>query len=73
VRQLRLMKLSRINIDGNCLSSDAASIAFTYFLNSAHPSLKYGIQFFVIETTQNRLEKLKKLILVSQLNSFEFF
>jgi hypothetical protein len=30
-------------ISTNCLSSDVVSIAFIYFLNSAHPSLKYHI------------------------------
>jgi hypothetical protein len=34
----------------NYLSSDVASITFTYFLNSAHPSLKYGIQSLLIKT-----------------------
>jgi hypothetical protein len=42
-------------------------------LNSAHRSLKYAIQFLLIETPQNLLQALKKLILVSQVNPFEFF
>jgi hypothetical protein len=46
--QPRLMKLNRINIDENYLSSGVVSIALSYFLNSAHRSLKYAIQFFLI-------------------------
>jgi hypothetical protein len=42
-------------------------------LNSAHPSLKYNIQFLLIQTPQNPLQASKKLVLVSQLNPFEFF
>jgi hypothetical protein len=57
----------------NFLSSDIASISFTYFLNSTHLSLKYGIQFFKIDTPQNLLQALKKPVLISQLNPFEFF
>jgi hypothetical protein len=55
-----------------CLSSDVASIVFTYFSNGAHLTLKYGIQFFKINIPQNLLQALKKLVLVSQLNPFEF-
>jgi hypothetical protein len=43
-----------------------------YFLNSPHPSLKYGIQFLLIQTAQSFLQAFKKLVLVSQLNPFEF-
>jgi hypothetical protein len=43
-----------------CLSSDVASIAFTHFLNSPHPSLKYDIQFIVIEAFHNGLPRLEK-------------
>jgi hypothetical protein len=68
-----LMKMRGTVIDKTCLSSDVASISFTHFSNSPHPSLKYDIQFFVIEITQNRLQRLEKLILVSQLTPFEFF
>jgi hypothetical protein len=57
----------------NCLSSDVASIAFAYFFNSAHPSLKCAIQFLLIQTPQNPMQALKKLVLVSQVNPFEFF
>jgi hypothetical protein len=67
------MRLSRTNINGNCLSSDVVSIALAYFLNSPHPSLKYAIQFLLIQTPQNLSQALKKLVLVSQLNSFVFF
>jgi hypothetical protein len=66
------MKTSRTFIYINCLSSDVASIAFTYFLNWEHLSLKYDVQFFKIDTPQNLLQALKKLVLVSQLNPFEF-
>jgi hypothetical protein len=38
-----LMKMRRTFIDKTYLSSDVASIIFIYFLNSAHPSLKYAI------------------------------
>jgi hypothetical protein len=71
--QPRLMKLSRNNIDGNCLSTDVASIALAYFLNPPHPSLKYVIQFFLINNPQNLLQALKQPVLVSHLNPFEFF
>jgi hypothetical protein len=68
-----LMKMRRTFTDETCLSSNVASIAFTYFLNSAHPSLKYGIQFLLIQIPQNPLQAVKKLVLVSQPNPFEFF
>jgi hypothetical protein len=67
-----LMKMPRTFMDETCLSSDVASIAFAYFLNSLHPSLKYAIQFSLIQTPQNPLQGLKKLVLVSQVNPFEF-
>jgi hypothetical protein len=73
MRQPRLMKTGRTVTYKNCLSSDIVSIAFTYFLNSANPSLKYHIQFFKIDTPQNLLQALKKLVLVSQPNPFDFF
>jgi hypothetical protein len=73
MRQPGLMKMHRTFIDKTCLSSDVVSIIFTCFLNSAHPSLKYGIQFFKINTPQNLLQAFKKLVLVSQLSPFEFF
>jgi hypothetical protein len=66
------MKTGKTFIPKNCLSSDGVSITFTYFLNLVHPSRKSGIQFFKMETPQNFLQELKKLILVSQLNPFEF-
>jgi hypothetical protein len=59
MRQPRPMKLSRTNTDGNFLSSDAVSIALAYFLNSPHPSLKYAIQFSLIQTPQHPLHALK--------------
>jgi hypothetical protein len=68
-----LMKICRTFMDKTCLSSKVASIIFTYFLNSAHSSLKYAVQFVSIQTPQNGLQALKKLILVSQVNPFEFF
>jgi hypothetical protein len=67
-----LIKLNRINIDGNYLSSDIVSIAFAYFLNPPLSSLKYAIQFFLINTPQNLLQD-SKMVLVSYLNPFEFF
>jgi hypothetical protein len=68
-----LMKMRRTFIDKTCLSSDVASITFTYFLSSLYPSLKYAIQFLSIQTPQNLLQALKELVLVSQVNPFEFF
>jgi hypothetical protein len=68
-----LMKMRRTFIDKTYLSSDIASIAFAYFLSSAHRSLKYAIQFLLIQTAQNPLQALKKLVLVSQVNPLEFF
>jgi type III secretory pathway component EscU len=73
VRQPRVTRMCRTFIHKNCLSSDVISIASTYFLNSVYPSLKYGIQFLFIQTPQTLLQALKKLILVSHLNPFEFF
>jgi hypothetical protein len=54
-----LMKMRKTFIYKTCLSSDVASIAFAYFLNSLHPSLKYAIQFSLIQTPQNPLQALK--------------
>jgi hypothetical protein len=68
-----LMKICRTFRDETCLSSDVASIAFAYFLNSAHPSLKYAIQFLLIQTPQNPLQAFKKLVVVSQVNPLKFF
>jgi hypothetical protein len=68
-----LMKMRRTFIDKSCLSSEVASIAFAYFLNSAHPSLKYAIQLLLIQTPQNPLQAFEKLVFVSQMNPFEFF
>jgi hypothetical protein len=59
VRQLRLMKLNITNIDENYLSSDIVSIAFAYFLNPLQPSLKYIIEFFLIDTPQMLLQRVK--------------
>jgi hypothetical protein len=73
VRQLCLMRMRRTFIHKICLSSDIVSIIFTYFLSLAHPSLKYGIPFLLIQTAQHPLQALKKLIFISQLNPFEFF
>jgi hypothetical protein len=67
------MKLNKTNIDENYLSSDVVSITLAHFLNPLHPSLKYVIQFFLIDTSRNLLQALKKLILVNHLNPFEFF
>jgi hypothetical protein len=47
--QPRLMKMRRNFIDKTCLSSDVASIAFAYFLNSVRRSLKYAIEFLLIQ------------------------
>jgi hypothetical protein len=62
-----------IKIDEIYLSSDVVSIALAYFLNLLDPSLKYAIQFFLIDISQNLLQRLKKLILVNHLDLFEFF
>jgi hypothetical protein len=77
--QSGLMKMRRTFIDKTYLSSDVASIAsiasiaFADLLNSGHRSLKYAIRLLLIQTPQNPLQVLKKLILVSQVNPFEFF
>jgi hypothetical protein len=68
-----LMKMCKAFIDKICLSSDGASIAFADLLNSGHQSLKYAIRFLLIQTPQNPLQALWKLVLVSQVNPFEFF
>jgi hypothetical protein len=68
-----LMKFNIDNIDENYLSSDIVFIVLAYFLNLMHPSLKCAIYSFLIDTIQNLLQGLKKLILVSHLNPFEFF
>jgi hypothetical protein len=73
MRQPGLMKMRRTFTDKTCLSSDVDSITFTYFWNSAHRRLKYAIQFLLIQTLQNPLQALKKLVLVSQVNPFELF
>jgi hypothetical protein len=67
-----LMKICRTFIHETCSLSNRASIAFTYFLNSWHRSLKYALQFLLIHISQNPLQALKKLVLVSQVNPFEF-
>jgi hypothetical protein len=54
-----LMKLNRINRDENDLSFNIVSIALTYLLNAPHSNLKYAIQFFLIDTSQNLLQELK--------------
>jgi hypothetical protein len=72
MRQPGLMKMHRTFIDKTCLASDLVSIAYIYFLNSGRPSLKYGIQFFKIDTPQNLLQTVEKLVFVSQLNPFVF-
>jgi hypothetical protein len=73
MRQQLPMRMRRTLIYKNYLSSDVISIAFAYFLNSAHSSLKYDSQSLLIQTSQNPLQALKKLVLISQLNQFEFF
>jgi hypothetical protein len=55
----RLMKLNRTNINGNCLSFDLISIVLADFLNLPHLSLKYAIQFLLIQTPQNVFQALK--------------
>jgi hypothetical protein len=60
MRQPHLMKLNMTKRDENYLSSYIVSIALTYFLNPPHPSLKYVIQFLLIDTPQNLLYALKK-------------
>jgi hypothetical protein len=73
MRQPRLMKLSRININGNCFSSDVVSIVLAYFFKSLHSGLKHAIQFFLTKTSENLLQAFKKLVLISPMNPFEFF
>jgi hypothetical protein len=59
MHQPRLMKLNLTDTDENDLSSDVVSITLAYFLKSPYPSLKYGIQFLLIKTTQNLLRDSK--------------
>jgi hypothetical protein len=68
-----LMKMRRTFRDEICLSSDLSSVAFAYFLSSAQQSLKCGIQCALIQIPSHALQALKKLVLVSQVNPFEFF
>jgi hypothetical protein len=56
-----LMKVHRMFMDKNCLSSDVVSITLTYFLNPPYPSLKYAIQVFPIDAPQNRLQGFKNV------------
>jgi hypothetical protein len=44
-----------------------------YFLNLLHPGLKNPTQFIVIDTPENLMQALKKLVLLTYLNPFEFF
>jgi hypothetical protein len=67
-----MIKSNITDIDKNYLSSDVIFIALACFLNPLHSSLKNAIQLFVIDTPQNLLQALKKLVLVSHLNTFEF-
>jgi hypothetical protein len=62
-----------INVDENHLSFDLVPIVLARFLNPPHPSLNHAIQFVLIDIPQNLLQGLKKLVLVSHLNLFEFF
>jgi hypothetical protein len=71
--QPRLIKVHRTFTDKNCSSSDVVSITFVYFLNPPYLSLKYSIQFFLIDTPQNRLQGVKTLVFVSHPSPFEFF
>jgi hypothetical protein len=73
MRQPGLMNMRRTFIGKTCLSSDGTSIACADLLNSLHRSLKYAIRFLLVQTPQNPLQALKKLVLVSQVNPFEFF
>jgi hypothetical protein len=72
MHQPLLVKLNITNVNKKYLLSDVVSIALAYFLNLPHPSLKYDIQFFLIDIPHNLLQGLKKLVLVSHLNPFEF-
>jgi hypothetical protein len=68
-----LMKMRRTCGNQTCLLSDVVSIAFTCFSSSFDPSVKYPIQFFLIDAPQNRFQRFKKPILVSQLSPFQLF
>jgi hypothetical protein len=58
--QRRLKKSNITNIDEDYLSSDLVLIASVYFLNVPQLSLKYAIQFFLINTPQNLLQRFKE-------------
>jgi hypothetical protein len=65
------MELDLTTREGNYLSSHLVSIALAYFLNLLRPSLKYAIQFVLINTLQSALRAFKKLVIVSHLNPSE--
>jgi hypothetical protein len=58
-----LMKMRRTFMGKTCLSSDGASIAFADLLNSGHRSLKYAIQFLLIQTFHNPLQALNNYVM----------
>jgi hypothetical protein len=60
MRQRRLMKLDIINEGENNLLSGVVSISLVSVLNPPHPSLKYAIQFSLIDIPQNLLRELEK-------------
>jgi hypothetical protein len=67
----RFVLLTRI--DENYKSSGVVFIAWTDLLNPPHPRPEYVIQFALVDSPQNLVEELKKLVLVGHLNLFEFF
>jgi hypothetical protein len=72
MRELDLMEIDRNFMDESCSASDAVSIAITNLSNPAYPRSKYSIQFFLAETSQNRLQRLKELGFIRYLSAFEF-
>jgi hypothetical protein len=71
--QPRLMTFDRINKCKKCLWSELVSNILACFLSLLNSGPENPIQFTVIDVPYNLLQALKKLILLTYLNHFEFF
>jgi hypothetical protein len=61
------------DIDENYFPFEVISISLAYRLNPPHPSLKYAIQFILIDIPQYLLQVVRKLVLISHPNPLELF